>query len=350
MKNTKASRRNFLIKAGLGTAGMALASTLSNATASNNVPSEGIASKLLPPRLKPGQTIAMIAPAGAIFSSRHIAKFRGILQGMGFKVHEGASLREKHGYLAGTDDFRAKEFNDLIANPDIHGIIAMRGGWGCARILDKIDYSKIQENPKVIMGFSDLTSLLIAITAKTGLMTYHGPVGYSSWGDYSKRYVERLLIDAEANVILENPAEKVPETLFGGKATGELVGGNLTVLAGIIGSQYLPNWTGKILFLEETREEVYRIDRMITQLKLAGVLDQINGIVFGVCNHCDPENEAESLTMKQMLTEHLQPLGIPVLTNAAFGHVNLKYTLPIGAAATLDADAGTITMNAAVVR
>jgi muramoyltetrapeptide carboxypeptidase len=353
MSNSKQDRRSFLRTAGFGVAALPLIGCgIPQDIDTTSVPAKPASSgPILPKKLKPGDTIAMVAPAGAIFRTHYISAFRKTLQGMGFKVHEGASLKARHGYLAGTDEFRAKELNDLFKNPEIHGIIAMRGGWGCARMLDLIDYDAIAANPKVLMGFSDITSLLIAIYTKTGLITFHGPVGYSSWNHYSSSYVKDILIAGKSDVLLKNPSSGSSfQTISSGKATGKLIGGNLTVVAGIGGSQYLPDWKNKILFLEETREEVYRIDRMLTQLKLAGVLDQISGFVFGACNHCEPEVAEESLGLMEMLEGHLKPLNIPVLFGAAFGHVTDKYTLPVGIEAELDADAGTIQLLAAAVR
>lgn len=294
----------------------------------------------------------MVAPAGAVFRPHYISDFRQTLQGLGFKVVEGKTLKARKGYLAGDDAFRAQELNELFANPEINGIIAMRGGWGCARMLDLIDYDVIKANPKVLMGFSDITSLLIAIYAKTGLISFHGPVGYSSWNEYSTSYVRRILMDGRNDVLLKNPSSNAGDiwTITSGKATGKLIGGNLTVIAGIMGSSYLPDWSDKILFLEETREEVYRVDRLMTQLKLAGVLDNIKGFVFGNCNKCEPEYPEESLSLREMFEGHLKPLGIPAIYGAAFGHVTNKYTLPIGIDAELDADAGTIQLLGAGVR
>ena len=154
----------------------------------------------------------------------------------------------------------------------------MKGGWGCARILDKIDYEMIKKNPKVLIGFSDITALLLAITHKTKLITFHGPVGNSGWNDFTKNIFTNVTMFKKPFNFPENPAgEDKPFVITGGKASGELVGGNLTVLSALIGSDYLPDWKNKILFLEEAKEEPYSIDRMLTQLKLSGVLNSISG-------------------------------------------------------------------------
>jgi muramoyltetrapeptide carboxypeptidase len=197
----------------------------------------------------------------------------------------------------------------------------------------------IKQNPKVIMGFSDITSLLIALNSKTGLVTFHGPVGNSGWNDFSVDYIKRVLMKKEMvnYAYPENDNDK-PYTITVGKAKGILMGGNLTVLAGIIGSEYLPHWKNKILFLEEAKEEPYSIDRMLTQLKLADVLNKISGFVFGKCVKCDAEEPQKAFLFKEVLEQHIKPLGIPAFYGAMIGHIENKYTIPIGAEAEIDAD------------
>lgn len=357
MSDPEKSRRSFLQTAGLGIVSIPLSScgilTKSDTPSTAPIVSQSGINSLLPPRLNKGNTIAIMAPAGAIFKVDYILSFKKILEELGFNVIEGKTLYAKYGYLAGEDEFRAQEFNSFFANPEVHGIIAMRGGWGCARMLDLIDYQTIAANPKVLMGFSDITSLLIAIYAKTGLVSFHGPMGYSSWNEYSMGYVKKILMEGRNDVVLQNPYTDNAtnqQTINGGTAIGTLIGGNLTVIASIMGSSYLPNWDDKILFLEETQEEVYRIDRMITQLKLAGILDNIKGIVFGMCDECDPKKPEESLNLQEMLKGHFKSLRIPAFIGAAFGHVENNYTLPIGINAKLDADARTISLLDVSVR
>jgi len=322
------------------------------ASTSNTNINKSTARLILPPRLTKGSTIAITAPASPIFDTHRIIRFQETLKDLGFNTITGATLQARYGYLAGRDVLRAQELNALFANHNVHGIIAMRGGWGCARILDLVDYNTIAANPKVLMGFSDITSLLIAIYTKTGLASFHGPVGYSSWNQYSTEYVKKILIEGRSNVLLTNHSRNISKLwkIRGGIATGKLIGGNLTVVTSLLGSAYLPDWHDKILFVEETEEEVYRIDRMLTQLKLAGVLNSIKGFVFGICNKCEPKVPDESLNIQEMLTEHLKPLRIPVLVGANFGHTAYNYTLPIGVNAKLDADAGTIQILQAAVR
>ncbi len=339
------NRRAFIKKSGIIAVGSLLTSTV-------NANTELILTqqKIKPKALKPGDTVAITSPAGAVWEENQIETFANILKTFGFKVVFGKTLKEKSGYFAGTDEFRAKELNDLFGDKTIAGIFCMKGGWGCARLLDKIDYNLIKANPKVLIGFSDITSLLIAITAKTGLITFHGPVGNSGWNDFTKNSFNNVVCNNKPYVFTENPAnEELITTINGGKASGELVGGNLTVLTAIIGSSYLPDWKNKILFLEEAKEEPYSIDRMLTQLKLSGVLSSVNGIIFGKCAKCIAEEPQKSYTLNEVLLQHFKPLKIPVFTGAMIGHIENKLTVPLGIQANMDADKGTISLTEASV-
>jgi muramoyltetrapeptide carboxypeptidase len=298
-----------------------------------------------PRALKPGDTIAISSPAGAVWDDTQVEKFVSILQNLGFKIKLGQTLKEKYGYFAGTDELRAQEINNFFADKEVAAIFCMKGGWGCARILEQINYVTVKNNPKILLGFSDITSLLIAINSKTGLITFHGPVGNSGWNDFTVDYFSRVLVGNE-KVSFGYPETDADKhyTLFPGKAKGILVGGNLSVLAGMIGSDFVPDWKNKILFLEETGEEPYRIDRMLTQLKLAGVLQNISGFVFGKCVKCDAEEPEKAFTLQQVLEQHILPLKIPAFYGAMIGHIADKYTVPIGIEAEMDASKGKISL------
>jgi muramoyltetrapeptide carboxypeptidase len=335
------SRRNFIKAAGLITA----ASLINPSSSFAQIPlTDKI--KIKPPALKSGDTVAITSPAGAVWDENQVGIFSNILKGLGFNVVPGKTLKEKFGYFAGTDEFRANEINEFFGNKKIKGIFCMKGGWGCARILDKIDYELIQKNPKVLIGFSDITALLIAITAKTGLVTFHGPVGNSGWNDFTKTIFSNVTMVANPYNFPMNPfnEEKIV-TVNSGIASGELTGGNLTVLSGIIGSGYLPDWKNKILFLEEAKEEPYSIDRMLTQLKLAGVLNSISGFVFGKCAKCDAEEPLKAFTFGEVILQHVKPLGIPAFSGAMIGHIENKLTVPLGIKATIDSDKGIIKLD-----
>ena len=335
------SRRNFIKTTGLITATALF--TPSDALA--GLHGEKL-SKIKPQALKAGDTVAISSPAGAVWDENQIETFSTILKSFGFKVVIGKTLKEKFGYFAGSDDLRAAELNELFANKTIKAIFCMKGGWGCARILNKLDYKVIKENPKVLIGFSDITALLLAITSKTGLVTFHGPVGNSGWNEFTKNVFTNIVMSTKPFNFPENPiGEDKIYTIHSGKISGELVGGNLTVLSALIGSDYLPNWKNKILFLEEAKEEPYSIDRMLTQLKLSGVLDSISGFVFGKCAKCLAEEPLKAFTFHEVILQHIQPLKIPAYYGAMIGHIENKLTVQLGINATIDSYKGTISLD-----
>ena len=305
---------------------------------------------LRPPRLRRGDTVGIASPSGITWETDQLNIFRESLAVLGLKTLTGRHALDRWGYLAGKDEDRAREINDMFANPDVHAIFALAGGWGAARLLPLIDYEMIRRNPKVLLGFSDVTSLLIALYARCGLVTFHGPTGNSSWNTFTAGYVRRLLMEGEA-VTFENPAERgdnlTPvenriQTIMAGTARGRLVGGNLTVLSSILGSGYLPDWDGHILFVEDVGEDIYRVDRMLTQLDLAGVLQSLTGFVFGRCTRCEPDSSYSSFTLMEVLADHIRPLGIPAFYGSMIGHIRDKFTVPIGVSAEVDAVTGRI--------
>lgn len=296
-----------------------------------------------PKGLIKGDLIGITSPAGSIWNKAHISKIQGILENLGFRTTVGKTCYEQDGFLAGSDQMRASELMEMFENKSIRGILTMRGGWGCARILDLLNYDIISKNPKVIMGFSDITSLINAIYSKTGLITYHGPCGYSSWGDFSTEEVMKTLAIGLPR-IMKNPPDNVDDikTWSKGTAKGILVGGNLTVIASMIGTKYEPNWNNKILFLEEIKEEPYRVDRMLWQMKQAKVFDKISGLVIGSFRKCEPEEPEKSFSLEEIFMQHFSTISIPVYQGASFGHIAPKFTLPIGLNVEMDADNYTI--------
>jgi muramoyltetrapeptide carboxypeptidase len=306
---------------------------------------------IYPKGLKKGATIGLCAPAGPSHDLTEIDGFKKFLIEKGFKVKEGKYIRKHLGYFTSTDAQRAEEFMELIEDSSIDAIFFTRGGWGCARLLDLLDYNIIQKNPKIILGFSDISSLLIAITHKTGLITFHGPNGNASWEQPSYQWIEKLLF-SENSVLFEAKGmlTNIQKTIISGIAEGVLIGGNLSVLCGIIGSKYVPSWENKILFLEEVAEEPYRVDRMLTQLKLNGVFDQLSGVVLGQFKKCIAEEPNWAFTVEEVLEQHFGNLKIPVFSNAPVGHVKDKYILPIGQKVQIDADKFTIrTLSKSVI-
>lgn len=334
----------------LGLAGLSLLHPLGGAFGAAAAPTATRPSRIKPPRLKPGDTVGLIDPASATFLGMDIQFVTEALAALGLKVKPGRNLMARYGYLAGRDTERAADVNALFADPEVKGIVAVRGGWGSARILPHLDYSLIRRNPKALVGYSDVTALHMALQARTGLVTFHAPVGVSTWTPFSVEHFRRVIFDGE-ELLMQNAAEPTPNlvqvedrirTITGGKARGRLLGGNLTVLTALMGTPYLPNWDGAILFLEDVQEQIYRIDRMLTQLALAGVLAKVRGVIFGRCTKCEPGEGYGSLTLEEVLDDHLKPLGVPAWQGAQIGHIDKQFTLPVGLDAEIDADRGTI--------
>lgn len=342
----KISRRSFIPMLGTAVIGASCLSIQNNDLKPKTTQSK----RFLPHRLKKGDLIGVCSPAGGIKNTSELDDFKTVLAQFDFKTKFSKNCSKKFGYFSGTDEERASDFMDLILDDEVKGIFFLRGGWGCARILPLLDFEAIKNHPKVIMGFSDITTLLNAITSKTGLITYHGPGANSTWNDYSKNYIKKLLVEAEA-VSYENlPSDSAISTYSSGIASGELFGGNLSVLSSLIGTDYLPDWNGKILFLEDVKEEPYSIDRMLTQLKLAGVFSQVNGIVLGNFRKCFAEEPDRSFTLEEVFEQHFKALNIPVYYGAQIGHTRNKFTIPIGMNVEMNADNGRISLNSPAVQ
>ncbi|MFN6539552.1 MAG: LD-carboxypeptidase [Nostoc sp. EkiNYC01] len=298
---------------------------------------------LKPPRLQVGDTVGLIAPAGIVDAQDIEAAQKSILQ-LGLKVKLGKHILDRYGYLAGRDSDRAHDVNSMFSDRSIKAIIAMRGGWGCNRILSLLNYSLIRSHPKILIGYSDITTLLLAINARSRVITFHGPVATSTWNQFTVDYFKRILFNGEAVAMQNSNNNEVRvEIVAPGKARGKLIGGNLSVLSAMVGSPYLPSWNKSILFVEEIGEDVYRVDRMLTQLKTAGILNQIAGFIFGQCTNCKPGDEP-SFTLIQVLQDHIFPLGIPAWYGSMIGHIKDKFTLPIGVEVEIDANVGRIRM------
>lgn len=309
--------------------------------------------KLLPLPIKRGDLVGLISPSAATSERIQIQFAVEALEALGFRVKQGENLANRRGHLAGTDDERANDLNTMFGDPEVKAVICIRGGSGAARILPLINYDLIRNNPKPILGYSDITALHHAIYAQTGLITFHGPNGTGSWNSFNVGQFEKIFFE-QAQVTFKN--ERVEEddlvikknriqTIFPGKATGVLIGGNLTVLTALAGSPYIADFTDKILFLEDVGEEPYRVDRMMSTLKLMGALDKIKGFIFGQCTDCDPSSGYGNLTLDQIFDDYIVPLKIPAYRGAMIGHIPKQFILPMGATVTLNAGEGTIQLD-----
>ena len=327
------SRKKFFQLTGLTTAASMLSGTLNLSWNSGK-------DLIKPKKLKTGATLGLVAPASPIYDSSDFDEMIINLENLGYKLKLGEHVRDRYGYLAGKDEDRASDLMNMFKDNDVDAILCVRGGWGCNRILPLIDFEIIKSNPKPLIGFSDITSLHLSIQHKTGLVTFHGPVGKSDWNEFTLNSWNEVLTEGkEAKFIV--PEDQDDTFVIGqGKAKGRLLGGNLTVLTAMIGSDYLPDFEGSIIFLEDVGEDAYRVDRMLTQLKLAGILDKISGFVFGKCTNCDAGEN--SLTFNQVFEDHIGKLDIPAFYGAMISHESRNITIPIGVEAEIDSKNRTI--------
>ena len=341
-------RRQLL--ASLGAAGLAMALPATPARARER-PAK-------PPRLVPGAKVGLVAPAGFLADRFDLELAREAIAAMGLVPVAGANLFERFGYLAGSDRARAADINAMYADPSIRALFALRGGWGSARILSYLDWRAIRINPKLLIGFSDITALHLAFAARAGFPTIHGPTAASAWSKFSWEHFRELAFEAKLPLLTNPPGdddrlvqrENRTRTITPGKASGRLLGGNLTVLAHLVGTPWLPDFSGALLFLEDVDEAEYRIDRMLTQLGQAGILRRLAGVVFGQCTNCRGSGPSYGgFTLTDILDQHLKPLGVPAYQGALFGHVDDQFSLPVGCRAEIDAAAGTIRLLEAPV-
>jgi len=304
---------------------------------------------LRPPRLRPGSRIGLVAPAGRLDRRSQLEDTQEQLDRMGFLTKPGRHVMSRHGYLAGTDEQRAEDMMEMFTDPDVDAILALRGGWGCARILPLLEYNVIRAHPKALIGYSDITALLLAIYARSGIVTFHGPVGRSNWNNRTVEAFRNVLMRGERLHL--DPVERGEgrrsrrdsfHPIRAGIAEGPLVGGNLSVASALIGTPYMPDFSGHVVFFEEVREELYRVDRLLTQFILAGSFNDASAIVFGQCARCRGDAGVGGLTW--LLRDHLLALRKPTWTGAPIGHMSPVYTLPIGIPVITDSALGTLRM------
>ena len=312
-----------------------------------------------PQRLRPGDTVGLVAPAGFVADHFGIDELDATVRAMGLVPKFAPNLLERHGYLAGTDESRAAALNAMFRERQVRAIFAVRGGWGCERILPLLDFRPLAEDPRLLIGSSDITALHLAIAARTGCPSVHGPNLASAWNAAAWDAFRRLVFDAEmptytvgggaAEDRLVPRASRI-RTFHPGTARGRMLGGNLSVLSAMVGTAWLPDFTGAILFLEETNEAEYRIDRMLSQLALSGILGKVAGVVFGQCTNCtNPGEPYGNFTVFEVLEHHLGSLGVPAFQGAQIGHIPGQVSIPVGIGAEIDASTGTIRILEAVV-
>lgn len=287
------------------------------------------------------------------------------MEALGFRVRYTTNMLVRKGYLAGTDRQRADDINRMFADDGVAGIMCVTGGYGTTRLLPYLDYDLIRQNPKPLIGFSDITGLLYGIHKQTGLVGFHGPVGDSDYNDFTASYFKKVLMEPQQTLDYTQPQEVAPEelvplylrgedvnissperiTLAPGTVEGTLVGGNLTLLSSLCGTAYDLDMRDKIVFLEDVGEAPYRIDRMLTQLLLSpDKLPAAAGVVLGLFTNCEADDEETSFSLAQVLQDRLAGLGVPVLYGIHFGHIRRNATLPLGIMARLDASAKSLSL------
>lgn len=308
-----------------------------------------------PRRLAPGQTVGIVAPSSPPNEPESVRIAIDIVESFGFRAKPAPHLFEREGYLAGEDALRAADLNALFADEQVDAIFCVRGGYGASRLLPMLDYDIIRANPKILLGYSDITALLLAIYHRTGLVTFHGPIASQTFTPYTLAEFKKVLFDPRPPMPLGAPppfersegrverANRIT-SLFPGKVQGRLLGGNLSLVAHLIGTPYFPDLTGAILFLEDVGEAVYSIDRMLTQLWLSQHLQKVAGVVFGKFTEPRPSEWVQNRLQEDVLAERVRALGIPAVMGLMIGHVEDQTVLPVGCLAELDASRGTLTL------
>lgn len=299
---------------------------------------------LLPPPCKSGDQVAIIAPAGP-FREQWLQLGCERLQQWGLVPVYEPSLFSQWGYLAGEDTLRLRTLAQAFADPKISAILCARGGYGTMRLLPQLPWEDIAKTPKRFVGFSDLTTILNVLAARAGLISFHGPMIASQlFLEGTPESLQRLQSALFAPSLQEACPPLPGETLRPGKAKGRLLGGNLSLIAATMGTPYQPDFREAILFLEDVSEPPYRIDRMLQQLSLAGVLDQLNGLVLGDFGALS--DQYTTYAPEEFWLERLNlPQRLPILHQVPFGHVRDNYTLPVGTIATLDATKGSLSFD-----
>jgi len=317
-----------------------------------------------PRHLSPSDTLGIVAPASAPPDPTAVDRGVATLEKLGYKVKLAPNVHQRLGFLAGNDRERAADLMAMFTDPKVRAILCVRGGYGTPRLLPLLDYNVIRQNPKIFVGYSDITALHCAFLTKARLISFHGPMLNSDFvhaemPEFTLQSFLRTLSFAEANPktpfdISQGYPKNTVQILRSGLARGQLIGGNLSLLCSIIGTPWQPNFKGRILFLEDVGEQPYRFDRMLTQLLNAGLLQQVAGIAIGLNADCE-DPKAKTMkeyrqTLEDVLKDRLLPLKIPLVTGLPFGHVPHNATLPVGVKATLDANRGVLSLLEPAVR
>jgi muramoyltetrapeptide carboxypeptidase len=294
----------------------------------------------LPPPLVAGSRVALVAPAGPLRGEIDVRRAIETTRAMGWEAVVGAHAGERSSYLAGIDQHRLDDLNRAAADDSIDAIWCIRGGYGSMRLLDGLDYDAWRKRPRALIGYSDITALHAAIGQRAELVTFHGPTARAELTPFSASMLRQAVAGGAPFVLTDQTAD----TLRAGRARGRLAGGNLALVSSLAGTPYAPSLDGCILVLEDVNESVYRIDRMLTQLRLTGALGRVAGIAFGQFTDIPPSDDAtgESRPLAELLHEVAEHCGVPCVANIPVGHIADQWTIPLGAVAELDAGAKTL--------
>lgn len=310
-------------------------------------------SAIKPKALAPGMTVALVAPASHLFDPDAYRRAEERVRSLGFRTRVADGARQVHGYLAGADDVRARDFNAAFADDGVDAVWCLRGGYGALRILPHLDYEVVRKHPKALIGYSDITALHVALNKLCGLVCFHGPMPSVDLSTYTVHELTRVAGAPRAAGEVGRAPDSDPApgsvdhdarivTIAGGRARGSLTGGNLSLITRLLGTPFEPDLAGRILFLEDVGEAAYRIDGMLAQLRLSGKLKACAGIALGRFTDADGGGQPVKLPLETVFRELLGDLEIPVYWGLASGHVQDQTTLPYGVEAEIDADAGTL--------
>ncbi|WKZ70728.1 MAG: LD-carboxypeptidase [Melioribacteraceae bacterium] len=302
---------------------------------------------LKPKRLQKGDVIGIISPASSPLDSSLIEKGTSYLERLGYKVEIGKSVGKVLGYLAGSDAERLNDIHSMFRNKNIKAVFSLRGGYGSARLLDKLDYNLIRKNNKIFVGFSDITALQLALYHKAGIITFAGPMVATNFSaeinSFSEEFFWDLITKNRKIGKLKNPNEEKFFVLNKGRGEGKLLGGNLSTIISIMGSKFFPSFRNSILMLEEINEPPYKIDRMFNQLRLANIFNSVKGIILGRFVDCyETDKSKNTLSLNEIIVDYFKNLKIPVIYNVKHGHISDLITLPIGLNTKLNASKGFI--------
>ena len=300
-------------------------------------------------RLGPGDLVALVSPSGASEAGR-IAATVAALERWGLRVRLGAHADGRHAFFAGTDDERLADLNDALRDPEVRGVFCMRGGYGMQRIVDRVDFGAVEADPKVVIGFSDITALHAALWTEAGLVSVHGPTAGQfdrGPGSLTVESARHAVTRSEPVTVTATPAEPTFAVRAGGAAEGTLLGGNLAMLVSTVGTRHALDTTGAILLLEDVNEEPFRVDRMLVHLRRAGWFDGVRGIALGQFTGC-VGTDAGYPPVIDVLHEHLTALNIPVLGGLPIGHGDDQVAVGLGVPARLDTTTATLVADPAV--